>query len=158
MKLADSCFHESTINALKFHSNHGHSEFGGTAKLLTIFRQWFNMLNVKTLYDAQRTRDPGREVISIANLDVSIQYLTSFEAWLDKWKSMGTNGLSKQTFATSTQTTRALPGLLEYLLKEKGLEYVLFRNIQSDFIESRFGWYRHLCGGNYFNSVLQFIQ
>ena len=30
--------------------------------------------------------------------------------------------------------------------------------IQSDYLEGRFGWYRQLCGANYFNSVLQFLQ
>ena len=30
---------------------------------------------------------------------------------------------------------------------------------QSDYLEGRFGWYRQLCGGgNYFNSILQFLQ
>ena len=44
------------------------------------------------------------------------------------------------------------------MLDRKKLSYVLFGHIQSDCIEGRFGWSRQLSGGNYFNSVLQFVQ
>ena len=30
--------------------------------------------------------------------------------------------------------------------------------ISSDYLESRFGWFRQLCGADYFNAVLQFLQ
>ena len=59
-------------------------------------------------------------------------YLNSFSMWLREWESLGTLGLSKQT--------------------------ILLCLIQSAAIEHRFGWYRQLSGGNYFNSILQFIQ
>ena len=35
---------------------------------------------------------------------------------------------------------------------------MLLGNIQSDYIEGRFGWLRQLCGGNYFNTVSNFLQ
>ena len=38
------------------------------------------------------------------------------------------------------------------------LKFILTGHISSDFIESRFGWYRQLLGANYYNSVLQFLQ
>ena len=38
------------------------------------------------------------------------------------------------------------------------LEFILTGHISSDFIESRFGWYRQILGANYYNSVLQFLQ
>ena len=40
----------------------------------------------------------------------------------------------------------------------KELGYVLLGFIQSGYLEQRFGWYRQLCGANYFNSVLQLLQ
>ena len=51
-----------------------------------------------------------------------------------------------------------IPTLTEHLTKEKGLEYVQLGKIQQDFLEGLFGWYRQLCGGNYYNSVPQFLQ
>ena len=38
------------------------------------------------------------------------------------------------------------------------MEFILTGHIQSDFLEGRFGWYRQLCGANYYNTVLQFLQ
>ena len=47
VKLADSCFHESTINALAYYSSHGYAKFKETAEVLQIIRDWFNTVNVK---------------------------------------------------------------------------------------------------------------
>ena len=58
----------------------------------------------------------------------------------------------RQTFAG------AMPLLIDHLLNECEVKFILTGHIQSDFIESRFGWYRQLCGANYYNSVLQFLQ
>ena len=157
--LADGLFHESTINALRYYGKKEcYQSFLQTAELLWIFRQWFNVLNVKSRYDGQRTRDSGREAVNLENRNEVLGYLNSFSMWLQEWESLDTQGLSKQTFSTAKQTTNMLQGLINYLLDEKKFSYVLLRHIQSDAIERRFGWYRQLSGGNYFNSVLQFIQ
>jgi len=42
-----------------------------------------------------------------------------------------------------------------YLLDKLGLPYVLLGHLQSEAIESRFGWLRQLSGTNYFISVKQ---
>jgi hypothetical protein len=52
----------------------------------------------------------------------------------------------------------ALIGLADYLLKEKGLSYVLLGLAQSDPVEGRFGQYRQLSGANYFVSVRQVLD
>ena len=44
VSLADACFHESTINALKYYANHGFPNFLQTANVLQIFRDWFTLL------------------------------------------------------------------------------------------------------------------
>ena len=67
-------------------------------------------------------------------------------------------GLSRPTFNASLQTSGAFPLLIDYLIDEWCIEYILTGHIQSDILESRFGWYRQLCGANYYNSVLQFMQ
>ena len=54
VKLADSLFHSSTINALIYYSSHGYPEFNYTADFLTIVRNWFNMMNVQTFYHGQQ--------------------------------------------------------------------------------------------------------
>ena len=68
------------------------------------------------------------------------------------------NGLSAETYAAITHTTNALVPLLKSLVSDRGLNFVLLGNISSDYLEQRFGWYRQLCGANYFNSVPQFLQ
>ena len=59
---------------------------------------------------------------------------------------------------TCKQTTSGLIGLAIYLIEEKGFKYVLLGFITSDPIERRFGWYRQLCGANYFLSVRQLLE
>ena len=49
--------------------------------------------------------------------------------------------------------------LVQYLLNTKNeINFVLLGLIQSDFLEGRFGWHHQLNGGNYYASVLQFLQ
>ena len=55
-------------------------------------------------------------------------------------------------------SNKALPDLINYLLNTKNLEYIILGNIQSDYLEKRFSWYRQLGGANYFVSVLQLLQ
>ena len=90
--LADSVFHESTINALRFYGKKGNPSFLQTAELLSIFRQWFN--------------------------EGPYQFLT------------------RCRFALVCDSPPC--------------------PIRCN--ENRFGWSRQLNGGNYFNSVLQFLQ
>lgn len=71
---------------------------------------------------------------------------------------MGTAGLSNETFTAAKQTATALPLVALYILQIVELSYLLLGLLQSDYLEGRFGWYRQLCGGNYFNDVLQFLQ
>ena len=79
--------------------------------------------------------------------------------WLKKWQEdPNLKGFSKPTFNAAIQTSGAVPKLLNYLLDNMRLEFILTGHIQSDFLESRFGWYRQLRGANYYNNVLQFLQ
>ena len=83
--LADSVFHESTINALRYYGKQGNPSFLQTAELLSIFRQWFNKLNVKSQYEGQRTIDPNRESVSEENRSEVLNYLSSCHVWLKEW-------------------------------------------------------------------------
>ena len=54
---------------------------------------------------------------------------------------------------------KAILALVHYLFETyPKLNFILLGNISSDFLEGRFGWWRQLCGGNYYNSVMQFLQ
>ena len=93
--LADSLFHESTINGLRYYGERGHDSFLQTAALLSIFRQWFDKLNVKSEYDGQRTRDRNRDAVRLENRDEVIAYLRSFHEWLNTSEGLGTPGSVK---------------------------------------------------------------
>jgi len=86
--------------------------------------------------------------------------LNNFSSWLKTWRETSNRdrALSSETFGAAIQTTDALPELAEYLIREKGLQYVLLGKIQSDPLEKRFGWYRKLAGSNYFCSVRQMLE
>ena len=155
--LANSCFHESTINALRYYSTRGYSSFADTATFLQIIRDWFNVVNVKSLFSGQKNRDERRDPVTFGNRH-QLDFLQDFYHWLERWSDMNGRGLSEQTFHHAKVTTLNLIHVANYLLDEKHLDYVLFGKIQSDPLEGRFQNYRQLCGANYFNSVAQFVQ
>ena len=132
--LADSVFHESTINALRYYGKKGNPSFLQTAKLLSIFRQRFNKLNVKSQYEGQRTIDPNRESVLEENRSEVLNYLSSFHVWLKEWQQLDTSGLSKQTFSAALQTTSKLRGLINFLLYVGLLSYVILCHVQSDWM------------------------
>ena len=167
VKLADSLFHESTIEGLVYYSKHGHPEFQSTASFLRIIRTWWNVCNVKSRYAAQRTRDLVRTPISrdeeFGDLG-GIQLLQKFADWIKDWEEMCKekkdfkHGLSRETFMTAQHTSRALIAVSICLIDEKGFSYVLLFFFNSDPLERRYGWYRQLAGGNYYLSVRQFLE
>ena len=141
---------------------HGYPEFLGTAKFLQIIRDWFNTMNVKSAYNGQQTRNKRKECFGDETRNEATDYLIKFYTWLKKWQEdPNLKGFSKPTFNAAIQTSGAVPKLLNYLLDNMRLEFILTGHIQSDFPDfpdNRFGWYRQLCGANYYNTVLQFLQ
>ena len=57
VKLADACFHESTINALNYFSDNGYPHFKDTATFSSIIRNWFNIVDAKNPEQGNHTRD-----------------------------------------------------------------------------------------------------
>ena len=79
VKLADSFFHESTINAL---ITYGYRD---SADVLTVFRKVWDILNVKTTSAGFHKRNFNKEPITHLN-DPKMIYLRKFREFLLKWK------------------------------------------------------------------------
>ena len=90
-------------------------------------------MNVKTFYHGQQTRDELRKPITNEK-----RHYMKLNKWLLKWKkNPDIKGLSRPTFNAALQTSGAFPPLIDYLLDECNIEYVVHGHNQSDFLESR---------------------
>ena len=75
VQLANICFHESTINGLRYYANNGYPYFQGTAAFLQIIHDWFSIINVKSLYAGQKSREKFREPIYQQDRNFQLDYL-----------------------------------------------------------------------------------
>ena len=75
VQLAKSFFDESTINGLKHYAAHGYPEFLGTAQYLSVIHKWFNVVNVKNPYAADRYKDDSRKAVFKDDYEKPISYL-----------------------------------------------------------------------------------
>lgn len=149
VKLAMAVFHETTINALVEYG------FRDTANVLRVFMKLWNALNVKTTSIGKFKRDITRNPVQSTD-DWKLKYLDDMTTFFELWQSSGLPGLTEETFLAFQQTCRAISSFAHcYLINDCGFNYVLLGLIQSDNIESRFGWYRQLSGANYFISIRQ---
>ena len=84
----------------------------------------------------------------------------SFCNWLDVWnQNIGEAGkLTKETFTAIKHTTQAILRVSRYCIEELKMDYILPGKFQTDHLESRFGQYRQLAGGNYNISVRQMYE
>jgi len=136
LKLADSVFHESTINGLLYYSTNGYLQFKETALFLRIIRIWFNVLNVKSLFYGENVKDVSKLAIKKQDPGKGMKFMRSFCEWLERWKKRnGMKGLTQQTFGAATQTSNAYPLLVDYVFKNPDFEYILTGNISSYFIK-----------------------
>ena len=67
-------------------------------------------MNVKSKFDAQKTRDETRKCVSIEDREQLCQlgqlnYLSQFYSWLDVWDATQTKGLSNLTFHSAKVTS-----------------------------------------------------
>ena len=67
-------------------------------------------------------------------------------------------GLTRETFLALRHTCLALADCAAFLLDRLGFNFVLLGRLQSDPIESRFGWLRQLSGANYYVSMWQVLE
>jgi len=158
VKLAVSVFSESTRDALKFYASHqGHSEWLSTAEFLSLVIKLWNVLNVKTSHKGRHKRDYCMDPVR-SSLDWKLDFLREFADFLRRWEASTKPGLSKETFLALRHTCLAIADSAFFLLDRRGFNYVLLGHVQSDAIESRFGWFRQLAGANYYISTRQVVE
>ena len=158
VKLAVAVFCESTRDALRYYAaNEGKVHWTGTADFINLVTKLWNVLNVKTCckgkFKRNETMDPVRD-----NLDWQLGFLIDFAVFVAKWEASKKPGLTRETFIALRQTCLAVAECAEYLLTQRGFEVVLIGHLQSDPIESRFGWLRQMSGANYFISMKQVLD
>ena len=117
-------------------------------------------MNVKSLFTGQQSINCKRCPLYKDSCAASLAYLGSMVSWIKGWHSLNPqHELSKETRLAMQHTTSTIVELVKYLFKvETDIEYILLGQIQSDYIDGPFGFYRQLNGGNYYASVLQFLQ
>jgi len=158
VKLAVSVFSESTRDALRFYAEHeGEGSWSATADFISLVLKLWNVLNVKTRDKGKQKRDYTMDPVR-SSLDWKLDFLREFADFLQRWENSRKAGLSKETFLALRHTCLAMADCTSFLLDRLGHQYVLLGQLQSDAIESRFGWLRQLSGANYYISVRQVLE
>ena len=161
VQLAVAATHESTVAALRFYGQKQElCDFRQTADFLEMLRKWFSIVNVKTAYTHVRLRDPIRAPPSKEE-SCGLTYLSDFGKMLQAWQDRSGGGkMSTDTSQAAIYTCRGLIGVAHYLLEKHSevMQHILLGKIQSNRIESRFGYLRKLVGGNFWASVRQFLE
>jgi len=158
VKLAVSVFSESTRDALQFYAtNEGKSEWAGTAAFLSLIIKLWNVMNVKSSTKGKHKRNITMDPVR-SSMDWKLDFLREFAEFLQRWEQSKKPGLTRETFLALRQTCLALADCASHLLDRREYKFVLLGSLQSDAIESRFGWLRQLSGANYFISTRQVLE
>ena len=116
--LADACFHNSTINALRYYAKNGYPHFTETADVLQIMRNWWDIMNVKSLFTGQQSINCKRCPLYKDSCAASLAYLGSMVSWIKGWHSLNPqHGLSKETRLALQHTTSTIIELVKHLFK-----------------------------------------
>jgi hypothetical protein len=158
VQLAVSVFNESTRDALRFYGETDDKpSWLGTADFLALVIKVWNVLNVKTSSKGKHKRDITMDPVRSSD-DWKLHFLREFADFLQRWEQSRKPGLTRETVLAMRHTCIAITECAVYLIDNLGFLYVLFGQLQSDWIESRFGWLRQLSGGNYFISAKQVLD
>ncbi len=156
--LATSVFCESTRDALTYYAEHDNKpEWKETANFITLVLKLWNVMNVKHSSKGKQKRDISMDPVR-SSMDWKLNFLREFAAFLQRWESSSRHGLTRETFLALRQTCLALADCAAYLLDRCGFNFVLLGQLQSDALESRFGWLRQLSGANYYISMRQVVE
>lgn len=154
-------FNDHVANSLVMLNDKHNLRYGKeTAEFLQIIISWWSVLNVKTPSKGIRLNNRLQQPLTNKTLDERKMFLTDFLVWLEQWKTINAKSgkLSPQTFTALRHTTQGIIQLAEYCIKELNWDYILPGKFQTDVLESRFGQYRQLAGGQYHISVRQVFE
>lgn len=162
VKIALRLFNDNNAVALKHASKDLpdiSEEINQTSIFLQIIVNWWKIVNVKSVFEAQRFNDPYREAIRVTSVN-QLKFLTDMLHWLKIWRlSVPSNvALTAQTFQSLILTTESFLEVIPYLFGKYKIDYILLAKFQSDNLESRFGSYRQLSGANYYISYIQVLE
>jgi len=157
-KLVTAVISESTRDALTYYAQHeDKTSWNGTADFLTLIIKVWNTMNVKTQTKGKFKRDFSVDPVR-SSMYWKVTFLRDFADFLQRWEDSRKPGLTRETFLALRHTSRALADCVSYMLDHLAFNYVLLGHLQSDAIESRFGWLRQLSGANYFPSTRQVFE
>ena len=161
VKLAQQIFNDYIVQSLfTLVEKHSLHLFADVANYINIFHKWWTIMNVQTPFKGIYTKNTYATPMTGDISDEKNTFLESFLDWLEIWGNIdGTGGkLSRETFTALKHTTHGIIEITKYCISELKMKYVLTAKFQTDKLESRFGQYRQLSGGNYNISIRQIFE
>ncbi|KAH8008675.1 hypothetical protein HPB51_000705 [Rhipicephalus microplus] len=161
VKLVLQVFNPHVAEALA--ARKGHTDFQhatATAEFIKIILRWWSIVNVKTPSKGFHHRNVYEEPMSNHTDDPKASFLSAFITWLDVWEFYrhDTGVLTQETLSALRLSAQSLLALVKYCVSELHFKYILLGKVQTDTLESRFGQYRQMAGGQYHISVRQLCE
>ena len=134
--------------------------FSSVAGYIKLFYIWWTIMNVQAPFKGFQTKNTYATPLTDDVNDEKFKFLESFYNWLEIWEKMDTMGgkLTRETFKALRHTSHAIIEIVKYCTCELNMKYILTAKFQTDKLESRFGQYRQLAGGNYNISIRQIFE
>ena len=163
VKLALKVFSNTTAAALNCYGpdNENLENWNGTASFINLVWKWWCVVNVKHPLKGRNTRNIYAHPIDTVN-HKNLQFLSSLATWLDCWsnknKTLNEGFLSKDTYLTFKHTLKVIVEVAKYLIETLKFDFVLLGCFQTENLESSFGQYRQMYGGNRLISVQELTE
>lgn len=141
-----------------------------TVEFIRLFNRWFDIMNVKNLYEGRNTRNTDLSPFTDINDSRLVWLENDFLQYFDAWKRAVTSRpgnfsiklrqqmqLSCQTLSGLRLTSLSVVAIVKKLL-ESGAPFVLTNRLNQDPLEQLFGHCRHKGGANSNPSVAEACQ
>ena len=122
---------------------------GNTADFIQFVLNWWNVVNVSSKHQETRLNDPHRHVQDHSSTNRS-EYHRIFQRAPSGQGKGRKECVTHDTKKAFVQTMQGLTCICEHLLTHAGFQYVLLRELQSDWIEDEFSVFRQSTGANTF--------
>ena len=161
VKLAVQIFNEYVIQALlTIGKKHSLTFYSSVANYIKLIYTWWTVMNVQAPSKGIMTRNKYATPLTANTNDEKLEFLENFCKWLEVWDNIQATGgkLTRETFTALRHTTHAIIEITKYCTCVLNMRYILTAKFQTDKLESRFGQYRQLAGGNYNISIRQIFE